>query len=660
MNHPIRRFTALLATLAGALPVAHGAETYRLGALDLRITQEWGEAHTDQSVEGHPLQLGGHTFANGVGTHANSRVRLELGGTGERFSAQVGVDDEVGTNHQGSVVFTVAGDRRVLWTSGVLHGGDAPKSVKVDLHGVKVLTLTVEDAGDGISYDHADWADAEITMSSGRPVQKPLVSGPPIGVLTPPAPPTPAIHSPKVFGVRPGAPFLYTVAATGERPLRFTADGLPAGLSLDPATGRITGILPKAGEFSVQLHARNNHGEATRPLKIVCGPEIGLTPALGWNSWNCFAGAVTAEKVKAAADALVRSGLADHGWTYINIDDFWEVNPGQKDDPTLQGPARDAAGRIVPNPRFPDLKGLADYVHGLGLKIGIYSSPGPSTCGGCIGSWEHEELDARQYGDWGIDYLKYDWCSYSDVAPKGLSHRATAQLPYRVMRAALDKVPRDILFSFCQYGDENVWEWGAETGGNSWRTTGDISDSWSSLAEIGFTQAGHEKYAGPGHFNDPDMLIVGQVGWGPQLHPTHLTQDEQYTHLSLWCLLASPLLIGCDLTQMDDFTKNLLTNDEVLAIDQDPLGRQAARISKDGPLEVWAKELEDGSRAVGLFNRDDDVAEIAVNWAELHIAGRPMVRDVWRQQYLGTFDREFRTKVRPHGVVLLQVQPARR
>jgi alpha-galactosidase len=223
------------------------------------------------------------------------------------------------------------------------------------------------------------------------------------------------------------------------------------------------------------------------------------------------------------------------------------------------------------------------------------------------------------------------------------------------MRAALDKVPRDIVFSFCQYGMGDVWTWGAETGGNCWRTTGDITDTWRSMSGIGFGQNGHEKYAGPGHWNDPDMLVVGNVGWGPSLHPTRLTPNEQYTHISLWCLLSAPLLIGCDMTQMNDFTKSLLSNDEVLAVDQDSLGHQAARVAKQGPLEVWAKDLENGSKAVGLFNRGDDEAQVTAKWSDLGIKGMQTVRDLWRQKDLGLFEDEFKAAVPRHGVVLVNV-----
>jgi alpha-galactosidase len=632
------------------------AQTNFISALDIsQVQQGWGEPHANKSVDGHPLSLGGHMFTNGLGTHASSEFVLDVGGRAESFSAVVGVDDEVAKG-QGSVVFKVLGDQgKVLWESKELHGGDAPQAVNVSLADVKQLTLSV-DGGESIDFDHADWADAQLVMTRGRPGTVPAIKEDTV-ILTPKPSPKPRIHSAKVFGVRPGAPFLYSVAATGDRPMAFAADNLPKELQLDPKTGRITGSLKDKGEHEVNLRAKNSLGETTQKFKIVCGAQIGLTPAMGWNSWNCFASAVTAAKVKSAADAMVSSGLINHGWTYINVDDFWEVHRDSK-DPTLQGTQRDADGHIIPNPRFPDMKGLADYVHAKGLKIGLYSSPGPWTCGGCVASWQHEELDAQSYGQWDFDYLKYDWCSYGELV-RGDNSLATLQKPYRVMRAALDKVNRDILFSFCQYGMGNVWEWGAETGGNSWRTTGDINDSWSSMAGIGFRQNGHEKFARPGNFNDPDMLVVGKVGWGPSLHPTRLTPNEQYTHISLWCLLAAPLLIGCDMTQLDEFTLSLLTNDEVLEVNQDPLGRQAARVAQNGQLEVWVKDMEDGSKAVGLFNRGYSKASVTANWADLGLAGKQKVRDLWRQKDIGEFTGSFTASVPRHGVVLLRIWPVK-
>jgi alpha-galactosidase len=655
--------------LLGAGVAAPAEETW-LSALDLStVEQGWGDPHANLSVQGNPLQIGGRKFDKGIGTHADSTFELALDGQAARLNAWVGVDDE--TQGRGSVVFRVQADGKELWNSGVMRGKDAAKEINLDLTGVKSLVLQVGDAGDGIDYDHADWADARIDMKSG----KPRVPSPPAEaalVLTPPESPAPRINSTQLFGVRPGSPFLYTIAATGTRPITFSAKGLPAGLQLDADTGRITGQVAKPGEYKVTLHAKNALGRADRQLRIVCGPQFGLTPAMGWNSWNCFAGAVTAEKVKAAADAMVSSGLINHGWTYINIDDFWEVHRDSK-DPTLQGPQRDAQGNILPNPRFPDMKALTDYVHAKGLRIGLYSSPGPWTCGGCVASFDHEVLDARQYAAWGFDYLKYDWCSYSPelelrrgntaavaAAAKSWSGSVPKQVadlmrPYAIMHDALREQPRDILYSLCQYGMGDVWTWGAQVGGNSWRTTGDITDTWRSMSGIGFSQTGHETGAAPGHFNDPDMLVVGKVGWGPSLHPTRLTPNEQYTHISLWCLLSAPLLIGCDMTQLDPFTLGLLSNDEVIDVNQDPLGRQASRVAQIGSVEVWAKDMSDGSKAVGLFNRGSNEQVVTANWLDLGLKGSRRVRDLWRQEDLGKFSDSFSAAVPRHGVVLLRI-----
>jgi alpha-galactosidase len=471
--------------------------------------------------------------------------------------------------------------------------------------------------------------------------------------LTPKPGPGPRINGPKVFGVRPNHPVLYRIPATGTRPMEFGASGLPPGLAIDPKTGQISGAVATPGEYAITLRASNAAGTAERALKLEVGDRIALTPPLGWNSWNCFATDVDDVKVRAAADAMVSSGLSEHGWSYINIDDCWEIKGGSN-DPIIGGEPRHPDGTIRVNRKFPDMKALGDYVHGLGLRIGIYSSPGPLTCGGYTASWQHELQDAMQYAAWGIDYLKYDWCSYDGIA----KDRSLPELkkPYAVMRAALDRADRDIVFSLCQYGMGDVWTWGAEVGGNCWRTTGDITDTWESLSGIGFSQDGHEKYAGPGHWNDPDMLVVGYVGWGPSLHPTRLTPLEQMTHITLWSLLSSPLLIGCDMTRLDEFTLSLLTNDEVLAVNQDPLGKPAGRVAKDGSGQVWARTLEDGSRAVGLFNLGENAATVRVRWADIGLSGKHAVRDLWRQKDLGSFDGYYEVEVGRHGAALIQVR----
>jgi hypothetical protein len=460
-------------------------------------------------------------------------------------------------------------------------------------------------------------------------------------VLTPIPPATPRINGPSVSGLRPGAPYLYRIPVTGARPISYDATGLPPSLHLDKQTGIITGTLPQKGSYPVKLIARNKAGMTTRSLTIICGDKIALTPAMGWNSWNCWGLSVSDEKVKASAKAMTDK-LADHGWSYINIDDGWEDKRNDK-------------GEIIPNQKFPDMKSLCDYVHGLGLKIGIYSSPGPQTCGGYLGSYQHEEQDAATYAGWGIDYLKYDWCSYDKIAP---AHPTLDdyQKPYIVMKQALDKTGRDILYSLCQYGMGDVWKWGGTLGANSWRTTGDIVDTWGSMSGIGFHQDKPAPYTAPSQFNDPDMLVVGRVGWGPSLHDTRLSPDEQYTHISLWSLLSAPLLIGCDMSRLDDFTLGLLTNDEVLAIDQDALARPASRSwDKDG-IQVWIKPLSDGSKAVGIFNLNDKPQKLTLPLSGIGLPPTIKVRDCWRQQELGILHNSLPLTVPGHGVVLLKVR----
>jgi alpha-galactosidase len=658
------------------------AETVWLDDLNVsRTIQGWGGPHKNQSVDGHGLSIGGQTFAHGLGTHAESILYINLKNAAQTFSASVGVDDEVNKNPASSIEFIVLGDGKILWQSGVMKAGEAAKNFTVNLASMKTLLLKAGDAGDGNSFDHADWADAKFETDGsaqletvGAPVEAGII-------LTPAASPKPKINGAEIFGVRPGSPFLFTIAVTGDRPMIFAADNLPAGLQLDPQTGHITGTLEKNGEYVVTLRAKNSLGAARRKFKIVVGDQIALTPPMGWNSWNCFASAVSEEKVKSAADAMVKSGLINHGWTYINVDDFWQNNRDSS-DPTLRGPFRDTNGIVVPNSRFPDMKGLADYIHNLGLKAGLYSSPGPWTCGGCAASWQHEEQDAQTYAKWGFDYLKYDWCSYGDIAAGkdadakdiplwngNASPPEGAIYPFKTMGSFLREQHRDIVFSLCQYGMADVEKWGGLIHGNSWRTTDDITDNWGEarhgwqsggggagggVATIGFNQDKLAPYAKPGNWNDPDMLVVGELGWG-NLHPTRLTPDEQYTHISLWCLLSAPLLIGCDMTKFDAFTLNLLSNDEVLALDQDALGKEAKTVAKNGEARVYAKDLADGSKAVGLFNLGETEIQVTVHWSDLGLNGKLHVRDLWRQKELGKFKNAFSAIVPRHGVVLIRV-----
>jgi len=355
--------------------------------------------------------------------------------------------------------------------------------------------------------------------------------------------------------------------------------------------------------------------------------QLAATPPMGWNSWNHFAERVDQKAVESAADAMVASGMRDAGYVYINIDDTWEGK-------------RDAQGFIHPNEKFPDMKALADYVHSKGLKLGIYSSPAAKTCAGFAGSLGHEEQDAQTYASWGIDYLKYDWCMNSGTKQEMLA-------AYTKMHEALKKTGRPIVLSLCEYGWNKVWEWGPSVGGNVWRTTGDISDEYRVMAEIGFNQNGLEKFAGPGHWNDPDMLEVGNGG---------MTEDEYRTHMSLWSILAAPLIAGNDLSRMTPYTLELLTNREVIAVDQDPLGKQGYRIAQEGPFEVWMKPLADGGKAVGLFNRQRNTEQMTVDFSTIGITGEATVRDLWLKKDLGSFHGQFSAYVPRHGVVLVKIK----
>lgn len=363
---------------------------------------------------------------------------------------------------------------------------------------------------------------------------------------------------------------------------------------------------------------------------------VAMTPPMGWNSWNHFHRNVTDAVIRQQADAMVKSGMRDAGYVYINIDDTWEGG-------------RDAQGNILTNSKFPDMKALADYVHSKGLKLGIYSSPGAKTCAGFEGSLGHEEQDAKTYAAWGIDYLKYDLCGLRVQMKAAGSPEAAHKVmvdAYVKMRDALRSTGRPIVYSLCQYGVDDVWKWGPSVGGNLWRTTGDISDSYARMEEIGFNQLGLAQYAGPGHWNDPDMLEVGNGG---------MTTDEYKTHMSLWAILAAPLLAGNDLTAMSPETLAILTNRDVIAVDQDKLGKQGDRVTADGVTETWARPLEGGAEAIGVFNRGTSTATTQVDFHKFGFSGAVKARDLWLHKDLGSITGPYRVTVPAHGVVMLRV-----
>ena len=488
------------------------------------------------------------------------------------------------------------------------------------------------------------------------------------GILTPPSPREPRINGPSVYGVRPGRPFLYRIPATGDRPMRFSVQDLPSGLTLDEATGILRGRIIDATlrGYHTTIVATNARGRAERGFRIVVGDTLALTPPMGWNDWYTFYEKPSDALMRRAADIMVQSGMADHGYEYVNIDDSWMGRPGSS-DPDEQGPERDERGMINANGRFPDMKAMTAYIHGLGLKAGLYTSPGPRTCAGFYGSYEHEAQDAARFVEWDFDFLKYDWCSYGEVAPKGSAPEPERlQKPYRLMGGILARQPRDIVFNLCQYGMGEVWTWGGDVGGHSWRTTGDLGlekgQRLPGFYSIGLKNAEHADFARPGRWNDPDYILIGFVGNAHSItdppKPTTLTRHEQYSYMSMWALMAAPLFYSGDITRLDPFTLNVLNNAEVIAVDQDPLGRQARILRKTGDEFVLAKPMEDGSVAVGLFNLSEARRDITVTAAELGLSGRQRVRDLWRWKDIGTIADEYTASVGRHGVMLVRMWPA--
>lgn len=498
--------------------------------------------------------------------------------------------------------------------------------------------------------------------------------------LTPTIGDKPSINGARIFGVRPNYPIDLKIATSGKAPLSFSSPNLPEGLSLDLKNGRLTGTLKEPGRYAIKINAKNSHGEDEKTITLVAEDNaLCLTPPMGWNSWYSYSESISQEAILKTARRLVDLGLTSHGWTYVNIDDCWQGKRG--------GPLN----AIQPNHRFPDMKAMCDEIHALGLKAGIYSTPWIGSYAGFIGSsspnekddvsdlvipvaertqpdqvfgrypglhkqkvdrkgsvWRMDE-DARQWAEWGIDYIKVDW-NPNDVA-------TTKQI-----KESLDKSGRPIILSLSNATPMGEAEEISRIA-NLWRTTGDIHDSWDSIKGIGFSQEPWQKFMKQGHWNDPDMLQIGRLGkpnnQNTTFVPTNLTPDEQYTQVSLWSLLSAPLIISCDLENMDDFTLGLLTNDEVIAVNQDPAAHPAQKKKEDKGFQVWTKKLEDDSIAVGIFNLNDEKAVFEVNLKDLSLSGLQHVRDLWKMLDVGTITDTLSVEVNPHGCTLLRLEAAK-
>lgn len=645
----------LFLTLA-VIPLDAGESFVWLDNLDISLMrQARGKPRANLSVWGSALSLGEKEYKHGIGTNAASQFFVNLKGKATRFTAIVGVDNCAAD--AAGIQFKVYGDRELLFDSDAMHPGGEPVGIDVDVSDTQILALIVEDFDGANDEDTADWADAKIYYQGKTPpVAIVCPAAEKVGVLTPAAPPEPRINGPRVFGVRTGSPFLYAIPATGKDPLAFSAQNLPQGLTLDAATGIIKGKLDTPGAHTVTLHVKNDKGDTSRTLQIVCGEKIALTPPMGWTSRFGRADEITQEKIKTATDALVASDLARHGWTYVCVDDGW------------QGKRREPSYALQPNERFPDMAGLCNYIRNKGLKVGLYSTPWRTSFQGFTGGSADDEKggfkvrgnsfgavpfatqDTRQYAQWGVDFLLYEWRPIDVEKAKECA-------------VALKASGRDITYSVAN-GAPLKDAAALKDCAHCVQTSSELFDRWSRLMKTVDEHLAWRSFSGPGHWTGMDILLTGISS--PKLCPADgLTENEQYAQMSLWCLNAAPLFFSMDpalLMKPEDpktqFTVGLLSNDEVLAIDQDALGQQARRVKADEELQVWVKDLADGSKAVGFFNLSLlGTNTIEASWDELGLKGKQKVRDLWRQKNIGSFEESMKLNVNSHGVMLLRVFP---
>ena len=501
---------------------------------------------------------------------------------------------------------------------------------------------------------------AVIGGASAAPVAVPIPANTPLaalGIALPTVYGKPEIHGALRVGAWSGRPFLYQIPATGEPPLTFAADSLPQGLSLNKKSGLITGGVAAPGNYAVFLRATNALGTATRPLTVVCGAgKIGLTPPMGWSAWNLYGDSVDAEKIKLQADWMIKSGLAAQGFSYILLDDSWQ---GRRDLKT---------GEMTANARMGSIKALADYLHARGLKLGIYSSPNAETSGGYAGSEGHETQDAQTFAAWGVDYLKYDWTD--NTRGKGAVPFETVTAAFAKMREALDATNRAVFYALTPYNFGGQQAWGEPpVRANSWWKNVQVIESWEFVSRNVANLSLHfMQPVSVGHWSDPGWLMVGKIGSASRNpHFSKLTSDEQKTQVSAWCLAAAPLILSCDLTQLDPnraypLTSALLTNGEVLAVDQDALGLPPERLSSARQTEIWARPLADGTIAVGIFNKSEEPQNVAVPFADLpktasgaKLTGSQPVRDLWLRKEAGNATGRYETTIPRHGVTLIKV-----
>jgi alpha-galactosidase len=593
-----------------------------------------------------PRSYKGGIFLNGVQTLTESAIYIALDGKTLSFSADVGIDMK---SPDATAEFFVIGDGQILWQSGVMKSADPERPVRVDLIGFKSLILKTTGSPANV---YADWVNAfftyagEVPRTEWSPEIREIIRDTKAFMEEQNEKyPAPRINGAMKVGVRPNTPFYYPIAVTGRKPVSYQVEGLPKGLTVDLREGIISGTPVKRGEYDVHITASSKWGKAQRTLKIVVGDQLCLTPPMGYESWNWIEGHVSATSMKEMADAMVEFGFRDAGYQFIEIDDGWE---GQ----------RGTSGHITAHPyRFPDgMKTVGDYFHERGLKFGIYSSPGAITCAGYPGSLGFEQLDVDSWVSWGVDYLKHDHCSCPVEDDRSFEL-------VRLVGELLKTSGRSIVM------EASHNELGRRDAGNQYfRVGSDIRDTWINTQQcwgMGIMDAFYHavEYADdqrPGRWIDPDMLIAGLYGTGRAAalctEGKGCTDSEYRTQMSLWALMSSPLLISSDIRRVNRATLEILTNPEVIEVNQDLLGDFPERIGGAGDQEVWVKEMEDGSKTVALLNKAVRPAEITVRWSDLGLKGEHTVRDLWQRKDVGRFEKTYSATVASHEVVLVRIE----
>lgn len=625
----------------------HSQSIIRLDQLDMtKSTNGYNRPiKINLSTDGNALRMKGVTYPYGVGVHAPSQIDIKTNGA-TRFFALIGIDDEVDPTFRpedhGIAEYKILKDGTTEVMKGTLKRNDAKAvSIDLDISGYKFISLVVNTAGQDWA-DHVDWVNAgfEYTGTAPYTVTNADMLNPP-GIQ---------MESARIFYSQPNVKMMHRFATNSPQAV-LSVENLPAGLAFNSKRNLVEGKISTKGTYNYILKAKDNENENSFTITVhVSDSLISPTPLMGWMSWNIFQDKINETNLKQVADLLVSTGLKDVGFNYVLIDDHWH------------GKSRDANGFLdCDRTKFPaGMKSLVDYIHSKGLKAGIYSDAAENTCGGEIGSLNYEEKDAQQYASWGFDFLKYDYC----YAPKDVN---VAKIRYKKMSDALKKTGRPFYFNICEWGDRKPWLWAAEAGGHAWRVSWDSRDTW----DHGAYDGGHcgviqaidvmkplALYAGPNQFNDLDMMCVGLYGTGKPSSANGaagMNDTEYRSQFSLWSMFASPLLISFDLSKMNAATKAILTNKEVLAINQDPMGQQASCIYSENGKEVFMKDLENGDVAIALLNRNATTQTITVRLEDLFLSGEYTVRDLWKQENTGIVNSEISTLVNSHETKLYRL-----